>query len=266
MSQRAKPVVLSIAALDPSGGAGIAADLRTLAAEGAWGCAVMTAVTFQSTSEITGWEPLAPESIASQLETLTRDVTIDALKIGMVGTGGACQVIAEWLDQLVSAPLKLVIDPVLSSSIGAGLGEPELAASLREVLLPKAAVVTPNLDEAEAFTGERPDGVDDMVSAARGIQGLGPEAVLVTGGDAMGDTVCDVFVDGARVEVFRSERIASPNTHGTGCVLSTAIAAALARGESTRDAVISGRSRVRRAIERGFAIGSGPGPVEPIDL
>lgn len=262
----AKPVALTIAALDPSGGAGIAADLRTFASEGVWGCAVIAAITFQSTVGVAGWEAVQSQSVAAQLETLLADVDVGAIKLGVVGTSENCQTVARIVEGLEGDRPKLVIDPVLRSSSGARLGADEVENALITSLFALASLVTPNLDEASAIVGRKLRGVDDMVDAARSIREMGPQAVLVTGGHGEDDVVSDVLACGGDIEIFEGNRIENPNTHGTGCVLSAGITAALAKGESLREAVIAGRSRVAGAIARGFEIGSGPGPVEPLDV
>lgn len=261
----AKPVALTVAALDPSGGAGIAADLRTFASEGLWGCAVITAITFQSTLGVAGWEPVQPQSIAAQLETLLADVAVGAIKLGMVGTSENCQSVARILKNHNRGKTRLVIDPVLRSSSGTRLGDKGVENALVASLFPLASLVTPNLDEASAIVGRKIRGVDEMADAARLIRDMGPEAVLVTGGHGKGQVLSDVLFYSGEAEIFESRRIENSNTHGTGCVLSAAITAALARGALLREAVIAGRSRVSGAIARGFEIGAGAGPVEPLD-
>lgn len=262
---RTKPVALTVAALDPSGGAGIAADLRTFAAEGVWGCAVMTAITYQNTVEVTGWEAVGAHSVTAQLETLLGDVYVDAVKLGMAGTSETCHAIANVLEGMGQRRPKLVIDPVLRSSNGASLGSDDLAEALAASLIPLALLVTPNLDEASVLVGSEIAGVADMAEASRAICEMGAEAVLVTGGHGEGDVVSDVLCHCGEIVVFESERIASPDNHGTGCVLSAAIAASLAKGNSLNESVLAGRSRVASAIARGFALGAGAGPVEPLE-
>lgn len=261
-----KPVALTIAALDPSGGAGLAADLRTFASEGVWGCAVITAITFQNTVGVAGWDAVAPQAVAVQIETLLTDIKVASIKLGMVSTSENCVAIAQELAGLgrQNQP-KLVIDPVLRSSGGVSLGTDEVEEALVVSLFPLASLVTPNLDEASVILGRKIRGIDEMAEAARLIGDMGPEAVLVTGGHGEGEIVRDVLCHRGDIEVFEGHWIENPNTHGTGCVLSAAITAALAKGESLREAVITGRSRVAGAIARGFEIGSGAGPVEPLD-
>lgn len=261
----AKPVALTIAALDPSGGAGIAADLRTFAAESIWGCAVITAVTFQNTAEVAGWEAVTPQSVTAQLETLLCDVKVGAIKLGMVGEIENCRAIAQVLEGLRQDQPGLVVDPVLRSSTGARLGADEIEAALIDSLFPLATLVTPNLDEASAMVGRAIRGVDEMADVARLIGEMGPQAVLVTGGHGEGDVVSDVLCHWGEIEIFEAARIDNPNTHGTGCVLSAAITAALAKGKLLREAVLAGRARASDAITRGFSIGSGAGPVEPLN-
>lgn len=262
-----KPVVLTIAALDPSGGAGIIVDLRTFAAEDVWGCGVVTAITFQSTSEIIGWDPLPADTISTQLDILFRDIEIDAVKIGMIGAISSCHVIAQSLRRLRQVSRGhpgIVLDPVLWSSRGESLGEPGVMKEIIEFLFPMVDLVTPNLDEVAAITGIRPVNRDEIVEAAREIGKLGPASVLITGGHAETEVVADVLWCNNAIEVFEAPWLDSANTHGTGCVLSAGIAAALARGAPIREAVMAGRSRVRTAILAGFDLGAGTGPVDPL--
>ncbi|MBI2168614.1 MAG: bifunctional hydroxymethylpyrimidine kinase/phosphomethylpyrimidine kinase [Actinobacteria bacterium] len=254
--------VLSIAGTDSSGGAGITADVKTFQAHGAWGLVAVTAVTAQNTLGVKAWEGVASELVAAQIAAVAADIGVDGAKAGMLGTGEMVAAVSDAVTDASIAPL--VVDPVLASGQGDQLSKEGVLDALRTRLLPVAALVTPNLDEAAALA--RASSVTDedgMEAAGRAILELGPEAVLVTGGHLDSKTVADCLVTESGVDWFRSPRIVTRHTHGSGCVLSAALAVRLARGEPLRDAVEGARWFVASAIERGLDLGAGAGPVDP---
>lgn len=250
--------VLTIAGSDSCGGAGIQADLKTMQALGVYGMSVVTAVTAQNSVGVQDFWDLPPEAVRAQLESVLSDIPVQAVKTGMLASGAIVGVVAEVLAG-VSAPL--VVDPVAVSKHGHSLLLPGAAGALREMLLPLATVVTPNLDEAEQLTGIKAVDEESMLAVAEVIAGLGPRWVLVTGGHLAGDPV-DLLFDGSRAWRFGGPRIATPHTHGTGCTLASAIASWLALGADVPDAVSRARDYVTGAIRGGFPIGAGIGPVD----
>ena len=250
--------VLTIAGSDSCGGAGIQADLKTMQALGVYGMSVVTAVTAQNSVGVQDFWDLPPEAVRAQLESVLSDIPVQAVKTGMLASGAIVGVVAEVLAG-VSAPL--VVDPVAVSKHGHSLLLPGAAGALREMLLPLATVVTPNLDEAEQLTGIKAVDEESMLAVAEVIAGLGPRWVLVTGGHLAGDPV-DLLFDGSRAWRFGGPRIATPHTHGTGCTLASAIASSLALGADVPDAVSRARDYVTGAIRGGFPLGTGIGPVD----
>lgn len=264
-SVRARPpVVLVIAALDPSGGAGLAADLRTLAACGAWGCPVATAITVQNTIEVRSWRAVDAAQIAAQLDAVAADITVDAVKIGMLGSAEAALAAGEAL-RAVGAK-NVVVDPVFAASVGGSLAWPGLAEAIAGSLMPIATLITPNEAEAtvlaRAVAGE--SAPNDREGLAMALAQLTPGAVLLTGGDRPGPEAEDLLVVDGTPALLSLPRIEVDDTHGTGCVLSSAAAAALAAGASIREAVDSARHVVRYALENGFKLGTGSGPADPL--
>lgn len=225
---------------------------------GVYGMSVVTAVTAQNSVGVQDFWDLPPEAVRAQLESVLSDIPVQAVKTGMLASGAIVGVVAEVLAG-VSAPL--VVDPVAVSKHGHSLLLPGAAGALREMLLPLATVVTPNLDEAEQLTGIKAVDEESMLAVAEVIAGLGPRWVLVTGGHLAGDPV-DLLFDGSRAWRFGGPRIATPHTHGTGCTLASAIASWLALGADVPDAVARARDYVTGAIRGGFPIGSGIGPVD----
>ncbi|MCU0869472.1 MAG: bifunctional hydroxymethylpyrimidine kinase/phosphomethylpyrimidine kinase [Burkholderiales bacterium] len=254
--------VLSIAGVDPSGGAGVLADLKAFAALGAYGCGVIAALTAQNTRAVTGIHPVPAAFLALQLDTLFDDVRVDAVKIGMLATPDLIETVATALER--HRPRFVVLDPVMVAKSGDRLLAPEAVATLRDRLLPLATVLTPNLPEAEALVGQVVD--DDpvaMAAAGEKLRLLGARSVLVKGGHGHGETLHDVFVDTAGTLRLEGPRIATRNTHGTGCTLSSAIAALLPSRPAARDAVREARDYVQGAIRHAdrLAVGSGHGPL-----
>lgn len=251
--------VLTIAGSDPGGGAGIQADLKSFHANGVYGLSVVTAVTAQNTREVRQSFELPADLIESQIDAVFDDFDVSAVKTGMLSSERVVNVVADRLAGF-RAP-NVVVDPVMVSSSGARLLEPEAVRGLKERLLPLAALVTPNLREAGTLAGMPVDTLDHMKTAARVIFDAGPGAVLVKGGH-LGDlhSATDVLFDGSTQTVFSEERIPVRNTHGTGCTLSAAIAANLARGRDVLSAVENAKTYLTEAIRRGLDIGGGRGP------
>jgi hydroxymethylpyrimidine/phosphomethylpyrimidine kinase len=239
-------VALTVAGVDSSGGAGIAADLKTFAAHDVWGTCAVVAVTAQDTTGVHAVETVSPALVREQILAVGRDMVVAAVKTGMLATAEHVAAVAEALEELGRPPL--VVDPVLRSTSGTVLLDG--IDALRQRLLPLATVVTPNRDEALALTG-----LDDPEAAAAA---LGVPVVMVTGSETARDLVWHGrarWLDAVPLEV--------PHTHGTGCVLSAAIAAELARGMDAVDACVAAKAFVTGAIRGGLAVGRGPGPVNP---
>ena len=256
------PNVLSIAGSDPSGGAGIQADLKTFAAHGAYGMAAITALTAQNTREVTGIELVPAAFVASQIDAVFDDVRVDAMKIGMLATAEIILAVADALER--HRPRRVVLDPVMVSKSGARLLEEDAVAALRDHLLPLADLITPNLPEAADLLGEpEVDNRDAMPDLAGRLAALGPRAVLLKGGHLAGGQSPDYLTTPEGGHWLEGARIASRNTHGTGCTLSSAIAARLALGDGLPEAVRGAKKWLAGAIAAAEAldVGSGSGPV-----
>jgi hydroxymethylpyrimidine/phosphomethylpyrimidine kinase len=254
----APPRVLAIAGSDSGGGAGIQADLKTMLALGVHGMTVICAVTAQNSVGVQGYWELPPEAVAAQLDSVLGDIGAQAIKTGMLASallvGTVCDALAE-----VAAPV--VVDPVAVSKHGDSLISDGTLEAVRERLLPLATVVTPNLLEAELLTGMQITDEAQMLAAARMINAMGPQWVLVKGGHLPGNPV-DLLFDGEHVIRYRGQRITSVHTHGTGCTLASAIASRLAFGDDVPTAVRSAKEYVTGAIAAGFPLGAGIGPVD----
>jgi hydroxymethylpyrimidine/phosphomethylpyrimidine kinase len=255
------PRALTIAGSDSGGGAGIQADLKTLQAHGVWGMSAITAVTVQNTKGVAGFQELSPETVADQIRAVVTDIGVDAAKTGMLASVPIIEAVAEALSE-TRVP-NLVVDPVFVSKHGHPLLHEDAVGALRERILPLATLATPNLSEAAGLAGVRVQTPDDMERAGRAILDMGPNAVLVKGGHLEGGAATDLFVTADGAEPIRGERIDTPHTHGTGCVLSASIAAHLALGEDLVDAVRKGKVFVTGAIRAALEIGEGIGPVDP---
>ena len=243
---------LTIAGSDSGGGAGIQADLKTFAAHGVFGMSVITAITAQNTLGVLAVQDISREIIAKQIEAIFEDMGADAVKIGMVSQPDTIRTIAAGLRKY--APPLLVVDPVMISKSGYHLLQPEAEAVLVQELLPLATIVTPNIPEAEAILHRKIESLPDMEEAA-----LGPKNVLLKGGHRTEDAT-DVLYDGRKVIRLEAARVPTKNTHGTGCTLSSAIAANLARGLSVPEAVMAAKRYITVAIEHALPIGKGVGP------
>jgi len=253
---------LTIAGSDSGGGAGIQADLNTFGALGVYGMTAVTAVTVQNTQGVAGYEAVRPDVVHDQIVAVASDIGVDAAKTGMLASAEIVRSVADAIEEVRLS--NLVVDPVFVSKHGHALLEPDAVDALRERILPLATLVTPNLPEAGGLAGFEVRSADDMRAAAEAIRAMGPRAVLVKGGHRESRRADDLFVDGERVLWIEGARLSTPNTHGTGCVLSAAIAAYLARGDELLRAVRRGKAFVTTAIARSLAIGHGIGPVDPL--
>jgi hydroxymethylpyrimidine/phosphomethylpyrimidine kinase len=253
------PSVLTIAGSDPSGGAGIQADLKTYAALGVYGMAAITALTAQNTTEVTGIHEIPADFVALQIDTVLADITPDAVKTGMLANAEIIRIVAAKAHQYSFR--NLVVDPVMVAKSGDRLLRDDAVNALRSDLIPVARVLTPNLPEASDILGRPVRTVDDMRAAARDIHALGAASVVIKGGHLPGDTLTDILFDGTKFSEFNSERVPTKNTHGTGCTFASAIAAYLARGEALHEAVRKAKDYLTEAIRRAYDIGHGHGPV-----
>ena len=251
------PIALTIAGSDSGGGAGIQADLKTFAALGVYGASVITSVTAQNTLEVTGIHDLPAEFVVLQLDTVVRDLTVDAIKTGMLSNPAIIRAVSARLKVL--GVERLVVDPVMVAKGGAALLRKEAEAELIEGLLPLASVVTPNLAEAEVLAAMPIRDLSDVERAARRIYEQGPRHVVVKGGHLEGPPV-DVLFDGRTFQYFTGERIATKSLHGTGCTFASAIAAELAKGTEVAEAVRSAKAFIAQAIRLAEPIGHGFGP------
>ncbi len=257
-----RATALTIAGSDSGGGAGVQADVKTFAAHGVYGTTAITAVTVQNTKGVTGYEELSAQLVADQIRAVVTDIGVDAAKTGMLASAPIVRAVAEAVAE-TQVP-NLVVDPVFLSKHGHALLAEDAVGALRDDLVPLATLVTPNLPEASGLAGFRVQTAEQMEEAAQAILALGPRAVLVKGGHLEGGRSDDLFVDRERREWLQGERLDTPNTHGTGCVLSAAIAARLALGDELLDAIRAGKVFVTEAIRHSLALGQGIGPVDPM--
>lgn len=261
MTARAVPIVLTIAGSDSGGGAGIQADLRTLACHCVHGTSALTCVTAQNTIGVSRVDALSPDAVVAQIEAVSQDMAIGAVKTGMLLNADIIKAVAEALGRL-SLTAALVVDPVMVSRAGVPLIDDAAVHTLRQVLLPLAQVLTPNRYEAQILAGHLIETQADMEQAAQRIQALGPKRVLVKGGGMVGDLkAIDVWYDGDRLHTLVTEVVDTPHTHGTGCTLSAAIAANLALGYDPLTATQRAKQYVTTALKYALAIGRGQGPV-----
>lgn len=255
------PILLTIAGFDPSCGAGIAADLKTFAAHNCYGVAAVTALTVQSTTGVSAVHATPTTTLRGQLDALAEDATLAGVKIGMLANRANASAVAEFLDKYKFA--HVVLDPVSRPTAG----DTELldAAGLkfvRDELLKRASVITPNIPEAEFLTGLEVKDLAAMKAAGQKLLEMGARAVIVTGGHL--EKPIDVLCEGAEVETFGGDHVRSANTHGTGCTFSSAIAAQLACGQQLREAVILAKAYVTKAIEKSYQTGKGAGPLNQL--
>lgn len=255
------PIVLTIAGFDPSSGAGVTADIKTIAAHGCYGVACITAMTVQSTEGVRRVEPVAPELIKETLEELAGDVEIAAVHIGMLASGKVVRAVAAFLE--ARKPVNVVLDPILKSSSGAQLLDGSGAKLMTESLLPLSTVLTPNIDEASALTGLAVTNPDQMRAAAQKLHEMGASASVITGGhlDKAIDLLSFTTPRGVEQEIFKSPRLRSNSTHGTGCAFATSVACHLALGRGLPEAVLLAKAYVAAAISNAHPMGRGTGPV-----
>lgn len=256
------PTALTIAGSDSGGGAGIQADLKTFSALGVYGCAVITALTAQNTRAVTGILQVEPSFVAEQIDAVFDDIRIDAVKLGMLGGPEVIRTVAERLRHW--KPRWIVLDPVMVAKSGDKLLPDAAVTALKEELLPLASIITPNLPEAAVLLSEAPVAERRrMPAVAARLQHLGPANVLLKGGHLGGEESADLLLHGGEVLWQEGRRIATTNTHGTGCTLSAAIAAFLAHGRPLPEAVGRAKRYITGAIEAadGLGIGHGHGPV-----
>ena len=251
--------VLVIAGSDSGGGAGLQADIKTITVLGGHASTAVTAVTVQDTCGVQSVFPIPPAIVLAQGLAVLSDIGADALKVGMLGDAAMVEIAAELIDAAGEAPA--VVDPVMTAKGGASLASDAAVEALRTLLLPRAALLTPNAPEAEALTGRPVRTPDDLRRAGEALLEAGARAVLVKGGHLSGPRVVDVLVTGEGETRFESGRIDSRHTHGTGCTLASAIAARLARGWRLEPAVTAARDYVRGAILHAPGFGAGHGPL-----
>jgi hydroxymethylpyrimidine kinase/phosphomethylpyrimidine kinase len=252
-------VVLAIAGFDPSAGAGLLADLKTITAFGCYGLGVVTSLTTQNTQEVLAVRHQPAEVIKGQLDALFDDFEIAAVKTGMLPTAEAVEQVASVLSD--NPVPHLVVDPVIRSSSGYDLIDEDALAALTQLLIPIATLVTPNWEEAGRITrtAVRDEGSAELAAAA--ILALGPRAVLLKGGDVEGRSATDLLVDSCGAVSYRAQKIQSRDTHGTGCTLASAIACLLVRGMTLRESVAAAKDYVRQAISSAPGLGRGKGPL-----
>jgi hydroxymethylpyrimidine/phosphomethylpyrimidine kinase len=259
--------VLSVAGSDSGGGAGIQADLKAFAACGVHGMTAITAITAQNTVGVIAVHPTPPDVIIAQVRAVVGDIGVDAVKIGMLGDEATIEAVAEALDELPDTT-PVVLDPVMVSESGAQLLDPAAKATLIQLLLPRATVITPNLPEARALLGD--PGLDeagtlDVETLARRLHALGPRVVVITGGHR--EEATDVFFDGARLVALPGPRHPSAAAHGSGCTHSSVLAARLAQGDDPLEAARTAKALASQAVANGLnEIGAGAGPVDILGI
>lgn len=263
MIETAKPlVVMTIAGFDPSGGAGILADTKTIGAFDCFGVAAVTSLTFQNTLGVAGARHQSVDTVRRQIAALFDDFQIAAIKTGMLPTREIVAEVASII-KAKSVPI-VVVDPVLVSSSGYRLVEEEVAEALRSDLFPLASLVTPNVSEAELLSGTEIKDLPAAQLAAELILAMGPRAVLITGGDAESDAATDILLDERGRCTYSTERIKSRNTHGTGCTLASALACLLARGHDLRASIPIAKRYIIEAMLMGPDLGRGHGPLKHV--
>ncbi|MEM2473185.1 MAG: bifunctional hydroxymethylpyrimidine kinase/phosphomethylpyrimidine kinase [Candidatus Bathyarchaeia archaeon] len=256
------PKALTIAGSDSSGGAGIQADLKTFAALKVYGMSVITAITAQNTIGVTEVHEVPPKIVKAQIEAVMEDIGVDAVKTGMLYSKDIIEVVAEEAEKY---NFKMVIDPVMIAKSGAPLLKKDSIEALIKKLIPLATVVTPNAKEAEVLLNKNVESLDEAREAAKQINALGAEAVVIKGGHLKTeDVVYDVLYYKGEFKIFKSERIQTKNTHGTGCVFASAITAFLAKNKNIEEAVERAKEFVLNAIQFSYSIGKGVGPVNPM--
>ncbi len=248
---------LTIAGSDSGGGAGIQADIKTMSALGVFGMSVITAVTAQNTKEVRSVQNIDLDIIRDQIETVFDDIQVDAVKIGMLANAETVNVVTESLKKY--NPIHVVVDPVMISKGGHYLLQESAVKALVQELLPLATLITPNIPETEVLVGNSVQTEDEMYQACIRLKEMGPKTVLIKGGHLTGDSN-DLYYDGEDFHWLKSKRIDTKNTHGTGCTLSSAIAANLAKGTTMLEAVTLAKGYITTAITHSLELGSGHGP------
>jgi hydroxymethylpyrimidine/phosphomethylpyrimidine kinase len=269
MATKTPPRVMTIAGTDSGGGAGVAADLRTLTACGVHACLAVTAVTVQNTVGVTGVHTLPPETVAAQIEAVATDIGLDAVKTGMLATSAIIRAVAGACDRVgigADGPTPFVVDPVAASVHGEQLLADEALDAFRSLLFPRATLVTPNLDEVRLLVGVEVHDRAAQYEAAKLLHAMGPRYVLVKGGHLVEDVdVCvDLLYDGHTFTELPGPRFATGDTHGSGDNMASATAAALARGMAVPEAVAFGKRFVVEAVRHAYPLGAGHGPVSPL--
>jgi len=254
------PVALTIAGSDSGGGAGIQADLKTFAVLGVHGTSAITAITAQNTTGVTDILELPTSLIREQIAVVVDDIGVHAAKTGMLSSAAIIATVADAVERYGIG--NLVVDPVMVAKGGAKLLRDDAVTAMRDLLMPLAAVVTPNLPEAQVLLGREIATLDERRRAARDLVAMGARSAVVKGGHAEGDVV-DVFFDGKQLIELSAERIETPNTHGSGCVFSAAITAGIALGMEPLEAVRRAKTFITQAIANSIEIGHGHGPVNP---
>jgi hydroxymethylpyrimidine/phosphomethylpyrimidine kinase len=253
------PRVLIIAGSDSGGGAGIQGDLKTVEALGGFGTTVITAITAQNTLGVTAVHPIPPEIITAQGKAVLEDIGADAIKTGMLGARAAIEATAALLAGAHGIPA--VVDPVMIAKSGAALLEDGDVEAFARLMIPQAALLTPNAPEAERLTGRAIASVDDLRRVGEALLALGPKAVLMKGGHVPGETVVDILLTADGEHRFESPRQITRHTHGTGCATASACAAGLAAGVSLPDAVAAAHAFIQGAIRYAPGLGAGAGPL-----
>lgn len=249
--------VLTIAGSDCSGGAGIQADLKTFSAYGVFGMSVIAAVTAQNTQKVIDVQDIAPDIIGKQIDAIYEDIEVDAVKIGMLSRCEGVKIVASKAKEY--GMKNMVVDPVMVSKSGYFLMKPDTIDTLLKELVPLSTVITPNIPEAEVISSMKIKTLEDMEKSAKVIYEMGPKNVLVKGGHLTSDAT-DVLYDGKEFTYYKSQRINTKNTHGTGCTISSAIASNLALGMNIKEAVESAKKYITQAIIHSLDIGQGSGP------
>jgi hydroxymethylpyrimidine/phosphomethylpyrimidine kinase len=250
-----------VAGSDSGGGAGLQADIKAVSALGGFAMTAVTALTAQNTLGVHGVFPVPPQFIQAQMRAVISDIGVDCVKTGMLHDAAVIDAVTEVLEEDIP-DVPVVVDPVMVAKGGASLLDVAAVETLKSRIVPRAAVLTPNVPEAEALSGAAIAGLDDMGPVGEALLALGAAAVLVKGGHLPGDTVHDLLIDAAGQRVFDNPRIDTVHTHGTGCTLASAIAAGLARGMALNDAVARAEAYLHEAILRAPGLGGGHGPID----
>ncbi|NOT26667.1 MAG: bifunctional hydroxymethylpyrimidine kinase/phosphomethylpyrimidine kinase [Acidobacteria bacterium] len=251
---------LTIAGSDSGGGAGIQADLKTFAAHGVYGASAITAVTAQNTVGVSTWTAMSIDLVVAQIEAVVADIGADAVKTGMLPSAGIVTAVAEAAKRF--SLNRLVVDPVMIAKSGDRLIDTDAIEAFRSVLIPVTFLLTPNIPEAEALTGLRIQDAESRREAARRLVSLGASAVAIKGGHLPSSDIVDLLYDGTRFLEFTAERVASQNTHGTGCTFAAAMAAHLALGHELEDAIPEVQRYIAGAIRNAPMLGRGHGPMD----